>query len=138
MPGHESTETGSDGLVIALGPKQLACVLAVARSGGSRSPFDRASDAFMTTPIVPDHPDWLIRVSRYTRGNRKYHQAMPGVGLDGTRPTDDPDAQRSRRRGGRIGHRSGRAPDLTYPRASLRIGFVDSHERRSAIPRVSS
>ena len=29
MPGHESTETGSDGLVIALGPKQLACVLAV-------------------------------------------------------------------------------------------------------------
>ena len=41
MPGHESTETGSDGLVIALGPKQLACVLAVARSGGSRSPVDR-------------------------------------------------------------------------------------------------
>jgi len=28
MPGHESSETGSDGLVIALSPKQLPCVLA--------------------------------------------------------------------------------------------------------------
>ncbi|MCZ6568061.1 MAG: hypothetical protein O6923_07155 [Actinobacteria bacterium] len=27
MPGNESTETGSDGLVTALSPRQLFCVL---------------------------------------------------------------------------------------------------------------